>query len=190
MRRRKLPRSVPRALDTDAVDAILTACRDQVDTVAVWLMVGCGLRRGEVARATWADYDRTAYVLTVHGKAGHERLVPVPSQVRPALRELPGARSGPILSHDGRAYTPGTIGYRVSKAMGRAGVKAAACDGVSGHALRHTAASDVLDACGDLRVVQEMLGHAQLASTSIYLRRAGLPRIAAAMEGRSYGHAA
>lgn len=190
LHRRKLPRSVPRALDVDAVDRILNACHDQRDTVTVWLMVGCGLRRGEVARATWADYDRTAHVLTVHGKGGHERLVPVPTRVRAALRALPDARSGPILHHDGAAYAPATIGRRVTAIMRRAGVKHGARDGVSGHALRHTAASDVLDQCGDLRIVQEMLGHAQLSSTSIYLRRAGIGRMADAMEGRTYGHAA
>lgn len=187
--RRRLPRSVPRAMEQASVAKILDACRDHVDTLAVWLMVGCGLRRGEVARATWADYDQTAHVLLVHGKGGHERLVPVPAPVRHALDAVPGWHSGPILSHDGTPYQAATIGRRVVAAMKRAEVKIAPRDGVSGHALRHTAASDVLDQCGDLRVVQEMLGHAQLSSTSIYLRRAGIPRMAEAMEGRDYGHA-
>jgi len=177
-------------MEQTSVAQILDACRDHVDTVAVWLMVGCGLRRGEVARATWADYDATAHVLLVHGKGGHERLVPVPAPVRRALEQVPGWHSGPILAHDGRPYLPASIGSRVVAVMKRADVKVAPRDGVSGHALRHTAASDVLDQCGDLRVVQEMLGHAQLSSTSIYLRRAGIPRMAEAMEGRDYGHAA
>jgi integrase/recombinase XerC len=188
--RRRLPRSVPRAMEQQSIVAILDACHDPIDTLAVWLMVGCGLRRGEVARATWADYDQTAHVLLVHGKGGHERLVPVPTAVRRALDAMPGWHSGPLLSHDGQPYQPASIGKRVVNAMKRAEVKHAPRDGVSGHALRHTAASDVLDQCGDLRVVQEMLGHAQLSSTSIYLRRAGIPRMAEAMEGRDYGHAA
>ena len=72
--------------------------------------------------------------------------------------------------------------------MRRAGVKRGNYDGVSGHALRHTAASDVLDRCGDLRQVQQMLGHSSLATTAIYLRRADAGQIRAAMEGRDYGH--
>jgi site-specific recombinase XerD len=57
---------------------------------------------------------------------------------------------------------------------------------VSAHALRHTAASDVLDRCKDLRIVQQMLGHQHLATTAIYLRRASLVDMRTAMEGRRY----
>lgn len=57
---------------------------------------------------------------------------------------------------------------------------------MSAHALRHTAASDVLDRSNDLRIVQEMLGHRNLATTSIYLRRASLTQMREAMEGRTY----
>jgi site-specific recombinase XerD len=74
--------------------------------------------------------------------------------------------------------------------MARAGVKRHAYDGVSGHALRHTAASDVLDECKDLRAVQQMLGHAQLSTTAIYLRRVSAESLRTAMGGRTYGRAA
>lgn len=57
-------------------------------------------------------------------------------------------------------------------------------DELLAHALRHTAASDVLDACRDIRVVQQMLGHQSMATTQIYLRRADLGRMREAMEGR------
>lgn len=59
-------------------------------------------------------------------------------------------------------------------------------DGISRHPLRHTCASDVLDRCGNSRTVQEMLGHVNLASTQIYLRRANLDQLRDAMDGRAY----
>jgi site-specific recombinase XerC len=70
--------------------------------------------------------------------------------------------------------------------MYSASIKTMARDGVGPHALRHTAASDVLDRCNNVRTVQEMLGHSSLATTQIYLRRASLGQLREAMEGRDY----
>jgi site-specific recombinase XerC len=78
----------------------------------------------------------------------------------------------------------------VAEWMRAAGVKRRPYDGNSAHALRHTAASDVLEVSGDLRAVQAMLGHSQLQTTSIYLRRAELGRLRDAMTGRPYRLAA
>jgi site-specific recombinase XerD len=74
----------------------------------------------------------------------------------------------------------------VQQWMVDAGLKRRPRDGVSAHSLRHTCASDVLDACHDLRVVQQMLGHQHLATTAIYLRRADLSQMRDAMAGRRY----
>ena len=74
--------------------------------------------------------------------------------------------------------------------MAAAGLKNRPRDGVSAHALRHTAASDVMDRCHELRTVQAMLGHASIAATEIYLRRANLGQLREAMEGRDYRRAA
>ena len=182
------PRAVPRAQSAAAVAAVLTACEDSRDRAIVWLMVGCGLRRAEVARIRWEDYDPTAGTLLVVGKAQHERLIPVPSPVADALRPVrTRGATGPIIrAYHGHGVTPGWVGARTSELMRKAGIKSAPYDGVSGHALRHTCASDVLDQCGDLRTVQEMLGHAHLTSTAIYLRRAGMGKMREAMEGRAY----
>lgn len=187
------PRSVPRAQPPAAVAAVLAACEDARDRAIVWLMVGCGLRRAEVAQARWEDYDPEGATLLVHGKAGHERLLPVPEAVRDALAAVRGRGNvGPIIrsrcGHGG--ISAARVGDRASALMRKAGIKHAPYDGVSGHALRHTSASDVLERCGDLRVVQAMLGHEHLTSTAIYLRRADLGSMRAAMEGRTYRHAA
>lgn len=82
------------------------------------------------------------------------------------------------------------VGAEVSILVGAwmqaAGIKSHRYDGVSAHALRHTAASDVLDQCNDLRAVQAMLGHRHLNTTAIYLRRTSAHQLREAMAGRSY----
>lgn len=142
------------------------------------------------------DYDPAAATIEVTGKGLHERVVPVPGEVAAVLdRYLStvGVMSGPLIRSSripSRGLSAETISTYVSRWMADAGVKVGRWDGRSAHALRHTAASDVLDVCGDLRVVQAMLGHEHLSSTSIYLRRAKLDQLRAAMEGRDYGQAA
>lgn len=187
------PRSVPRAQSLQAVAALLAACADDRDRAVVWLMVGCGLRRAEVARACWEHYDPEGRTLLVKGKGGHERFLPVPEAVSQALSRVRArGATGPIIrpkNHAG-AISVEWVGARVARLMRDAGLKQAPYDGVSAHALRHTAASDVLDQCHDLRIVQAMLGHQHLSSTSIYLRRANLGQLREAMEGRTYRPAA
>lgn len=191
------PDRVPRALPADDVAACLNACADDRDRAIIWLAVGCGLRRGEIAGLTWADYDRRAATLFVTGKGGKERVVPVPPEVAPALRAIAGPATGPIIaSHTcnrwgqgGRPVQPAYIGDIVRRICTDAGVKVAGFDGVSTHSFRHTCASDVLDHDSDLRNVQQMLGHASLPSTAIYLRIARLDDVRAAMTGRDYQHA-
>jgi integrase/recombinase XerC len=189
----KQPRSEPRALDADLVaDLIAVVVGDTRATAIVWLMVGMGLRCCEVSSVEMANWNRSGQTMTVTGKGSHQRTLPVPPEVSGALvvylDEYP-TRSGPIIRSFRRptqALTPDALSGMVAEWMRAASVKLAARDGRSAHALRHTAASDVLDACGDLRVVQEMLGHSNLSTTAIYLRRAGLPKMRLAMAGRQY----
>lgn len=183
-------RPTPRALTTRQVAAIIRACRTERDRLIVWLMVGLGLRRAEVAGLDWEDYDDRDELLVIrHAKGGDERVLPVPSVVAEVLAESRGARFGPVVAarQSGRRLSPHSVGLLVSEVMRRAGVKRAAFDGVSAHALRHTFASDVLDRTGDLRDVQQLLGHASLRSTQIYLRRRSATQLRAAVEGRDYG---
>lgn len=158
----------------------------------LWLMVGMGLRCVEVSRADVADFDPAACTLLVRGKAGHERVLPVPVDIAALvvgyLDEV-GWQAGPLvrpLSGQHRRVSEHTLSRRVADIMREALVKRRPHDGVSAHALRHTAASDVLDRCHDVRVVQQMLGHQSLATTQIYLRRASLDQLREAMEGRTY----
>lgn len=189
----KAPRSVPRALDGDLVEKLMRTVPDVRGEAIVMLMFGSGLRCIEVSRLNVEDWSRRDELLLVTGKGGHQREVPVPTG-GPVYRALTDylsrfpATSGPMIRSYARpthALARGTLSEMVANWLKEAGVKTAARDGVSAHALRHTAASDLLDASGnDLRVVQEFLGHAHLQTTSIYLRRAGTAKIRDAMMTR------
>ena len=186
------PRTLPRAIDHASVARLLLALPDNRARAVVWLMVGCGLRCIEVARLAVGDYDPRAGTITVRGKFDHERLLPVPVLVAAALDTYlteQGSRPGPLIRNVDQPWkglSPKTISGYLRGWMRAAGVKSTALDGIGAHALRHTAASDVLDRGADLRIVQQMLGHANVATTSIYLRRVKLEPMRDAMEGRDY----
>lgn len=190
----KRARSVPRALPAGAIRASLRVCHDSRDRVIVWLEVGMGLRRAEVAGARWENYDDLGRTLRIVGKGGHVRVLPVPVRVAAALAAVrQRGNTGPIVTSrrdPGQGISPEAVGQISTRILREAGVKHAPYDGISGHAYRHTCASDVLDGGADLRVVQEMLGHVALSSTSIYLRRATVGQMREAMEGRGYDVAA
>lgn len=187
----RLPRSVPRALRSADVRCVLDALPDDRARAIVWLLVGLGLRCCEVARLEMGDYDTVNGTVTVTGKGSDQRVVPVPTEARVAIdRYVAAGRStGPLIrqvSDPNCGLAPHTISVMVARWMRQAGVKRRAHDGVSAHAFRHTAASDVLNQCKDVRVVQQMLGHKHLPSTAIYLSRAHLGQLREAMEGRDY----
>lgn len=191
------PRHEPRYMETGSVGRLLAACPDGRARAIVEVMVGMGLRCKEVAGLEVGDWDRRAQVMLVrHGKGGHEREVPVPAAAARALdsylAEFP-VSSGPLFRSYrdvGFGISAHHVSVLVSRWMGEAGVKGCARDGRSAHALRHTCASDVLDRCRDVRVVMAMLGHRNLSTTQVYLRRARMEEMLAAMEGRDYGGAA
>jgi hypothetical protein len=85
------------------------------------------------------------------------------------------------------ASSPDHVGGLVSDLLYEAGIKQRGWDGRSAHAYRHTTANDMFDNGADVRDVQEMLGHAHLSSTQIYLRRQrALGRLREAANGRNY----
>lgn len=187
------PRTVPRALDPSAAAAVLAHCPDR-RARAVWaLMLWPGLRCIEVSRLRIEDWDRTGHTLFVSGKGGHLRYAPCPPQVERELNsyltEHP-ATVGPFIrsyQFAYRALTAATISIQTSRVMLDAGVKLAAWDGVGAHSGRHTAAADTLDQSGgDVRLVQAMLGHENLASTMVYLRRVDVARMNEVVTQRHY----
>ena len=196
------PRRAPRALGRKDVVALektaAGAARAPWAAPVVALMVGCGLRCVEISRLDLADYDDAKLTVTVRGKGGHQRVLPVPRSAAKALRRYiaeRGPAAGPLFKAGGSKGSPDGrlsarwISRRTGQLLAQAGVHTPG-DGRSAHALRHTAASDVLDRCHDVRIVQQMLGHESLATTQIYLRSADLGALREAMSGRDYSKAA
>lgn len=187
----KEPRRVPRYIDRGLIGELLAVCPDARAVAVVWLMFGCGLRCIEVERLELGDWDRRAELLRVRGKGGHEREVPVPAPVREALNRYLAERpatTGPLIRSYNQPQNPlraDTLSGIVSELMRAAGIKRAPRDGMSAHALRHTSAADTLDASGgNLWLVGEMLGHANLNTVKLYLRRARSGEMREAMDAR------
>lgn len=195
---RPIPRSrrAPVTLTPPEVGKLIAHAPDLRAEAIVELMVGCGCRCVEVSRLRVDDYDPRSYTIRLRGKGGHEREIHVPAETRHALDaylETVGRVAGPLIRnevHPNRPLAPKTISIYVRRWMRTSGVKVRALDGRSAHGLRRTCGSDVMDQTGDIRVVQEMLGHADIQTTAAYyLRRVTADQLRDAMEGRSYRHA-
>lgn len=191
------PRRDPRALPGAVVATLLASQPDERAQVILWMMVGIGLRCCEVARVRVEDYDPVAGTLFIVGKGSHERTIPVCSALADRLERYlttTGATSGPIVRSEldpDEGVRPATVSQLVVGWMWDCGIKRRTRDGISAHALRHTCLSDVADACGgDMRVVMELGGHANLATASVYQRPVPMARVREAVEGRSYRGAA
>lgn len=191
MTRPKVPRSRPRPIDVVDVDLLLSTAPDTRGRLIVRLMYGPALRCVEVSLLRIEEIDWRHHSVIVHGKGGHEDEVPLLraelGAIDDYLAEFP-ATSGPLV----RSYTqpwlalhPHTIGGLVARWMHDAGVKRAAWDGRSAHALRHSAGTETLEATKDIRVAQELLRHVHLSSTEYYIGRAGSDRVRAARELRA-----
>ena len=176
----KQPKSLPKALsiaDSARVIELAEAFSGEPwiaarDRAALTLLYGCGLRISEALGIKAADAPMgTRETIRVVGKGGRERVVPVLPVVRRAvedyIRLIPfpleadqplfrGARGGPL--------SPRIIQIAIARLRGALGLEAS----VTPHALRHSFATHLLGRGGDLRTIQELLGHASLSTTQIY----------------------
>ncbi|MEQ8368109.1 MAG: tyrosine recombinase XerC [Roseicyclus sp.] len=178
MRAPKHTRRLPRPLSVDgARDMIETVgqqdARDWVssrDVAIVTLLYGCGLRRSEALSLT-ANALPLTDTLRVRGKGGKDREVPVLPAARDAV-----ARYARLCPHDLAHGTPLFRGIRggplnarqVAKVMEQARLQLGLPATATPHAMRHSFATHLLDAGGDLRAIQELLGHASLSTTQAY----------------------
>jgi integrase/recombinase XerC len=174
----KFRRKLPRPLSEEAASEILTeigtdAREDWIaarDTAIATLLYGLGLRISEALSLTGADQP-LAQVLRITGKGGKTRPVPVipaaseavadyvrlcPYDLTPNAPLFRGARGGPV--------NPRLIQSAMERARLRLGLPATGTP----HALRHSFATHLLSAGGDLRAIQELLGHASLSTTQAY----------------------
>jgi integrase/recombinase XerC len=174
----RLPQSVPKALDEiDALAAIRSAGALQEepwlaarDQTLMLLLYGCGLRLGEALSLTWAT--RTdADTLRIVGKGRKERIVPVLPIVKAAIaayRDLcPFKTSGDtplFLGRRGKPLSPRILQRQMETLRAQLGLH----EHATPHALRHSFATHLLAKGGDLRTIQELLGHASLSTTQRY----------------------
>ncbi len=174
------PRRLPKALPLDRVERLLDACRTDSllglrDRALLELLYSTGARISEAVGLDLDDVDLGSRSAQLAGKGGKERLVPVG---RPAVAAVDAylVRARPGLAARGRgspALFLNVRGGRLSRqsawqalrtAADRAGVR----EPVSPHTLRHSFATHLLEGGADVRVVQELLGHASVTTTQVY----------------------
>lgn len=171
---------LPRILHPEETEALLRAAEGSGplalrDHAMLEVLYGAGLRVSELVGLPLAAVDRKGGILRVTGKGGRERIVPLGE---PALRALDlwletgrpqllaGRESGAVfLTRRGSPMTRQNFFLRLRQLATRAGLPQ---DKISPHVLRHAFATDLLEGGADLRAVQSMLGHADLATTQIY----------------------
>lgn len=167
------PSQMTRLLTQDAEAGEETPV-DLRDHAAMELLYATGIRIGELVGLDIDDVDQGARTLRVLGKGNKQRVVPFGGPAAQALQDwLRRGRPALLTDRSGPALLVGARGGRWDQRQARATVDAAlgalGDTSASGpHALRHTAATHLLDGGADLRSVQELLGHSSLATTQLY----------------------
>tara|TARA_R110002073_G_scaffold223012_4_gene383206 strand:+ start:1614 stop:2519 length:906 start_codon:yes stop_codon:yes gene_type:complete len=176
MRVPKSPKTLPHALSPDETAQLLTFPTNTLITVrdsAIFeLFYSSGLRLAELTKLEPKDVNFPEGTVRVNGKGGKTRIVPVGKQAAQALQAwivqrehiLKKGETALFLSHHGTAISARTISHRLKIQAKRQGINS----NVHPHVLRHSFASHLLQSSGDLRAVQEMLGHAHISSTQVY----------------------
>jgi integrase/recombinase XerC len=154
-----VPRSIPRPTPEAVYRQALLESDDRT-RLMVQLAAKCGLRRGEISRVRREHVleDLVGWSLRVEGKGGHQRVVPLPTDLSVELRAMP---PGWVFPSDRRPgpLTPAHVGVLVSRALP---------PGWTCHTLRHRCATVAYAVERDLRAVQELLGHAKPETTALY----------------------
>jgi len=177
LRAPKQPRALPKALAIEQAAALLAVPGDDAlavrDRAMLELFYSSGLRLAELASLNISGgLDLASGEVTVTGKRGKTRTVPVGSKAAEALAAWIGQRTelaavdepALFVGRRGKRLTPRAIELRLTHWAKQSGLGL----NVHPHMLRHSFASHLLQSSGDLRAVQEMLGHASIATTQIY----------------------
>jgi integrase/recombinase XerD len=175
--RPRLERPLPRILDADEVHRMFEAAEDRAASGALVavrnlalleLLYGSGLRASELVSLPRGAVRPAQPFLMVQGKGSKERLVPISSRAQAAVvKWLEIAPGGPLwLFPSGKTHLSRVRLFQIVRAMAAdAGI---APERVSPHVLRHAFATHLLSGGADLRVLQSLLGHADIATTQIY----------------------
>jgi len=166
-------RKLPEVLDPDEAKVLVEVSTEAPlgvrDRAMLELFYSSGLRVSELCHLRWGDLDLSEGLVCVLGKGQRQRLVPVGSHARRALE----AWRAETRAADDAWVFPGRHGHAISARAIQIRIRALArrqglFKRVHPHLLRHSFASHVLESSGDLRGVQELLGHADISTTQIY----------------------
>lgn len=165
------PRSVPRPIESSQLDALLRACNRRRTRMMVLLALFAGLRVHEIAKVRGEDVNLDAGTLFVDGKGGVRAMIPLHERISEAVvRDQFPTRGYWFPARDGGHMLPASVSQVVGRTMRRAGI-----DGTA-HQLRHWYGTALLDAGTDVRVVQELMRHLSIQSTTIYTRVSDVQR--------------
>ena len=175
----RLWRTLPNVLTYNEVERLLGAPPPRTrlglrDRAMLEFMYATGLRVSEVAKISLGDVNFEAGFLRIVGKGSKERIVPVGKQAAACIRRYlqearpsfarRGQRGEIFLSTRGGPLNRKTIWHLIKKYARAAGITKC----ITPHTLRHSFATHLLDNGADLRIIQEMLGHADISTTQIY----------------------
>ena len=172
----KSGRKLPQTLDADAVSSLLDFPADtpiaKRDKAILELFYSSGLRLAELVGLQWSQFDLNGGMLTVTGKGNKTRMVPVGGKALTALLEWRRVRvelagtdlEQVFVSRNGQPLSARAVQSRIKYWARRQGLP----QNVYPHLLRHSFASHLLESSGDLRAVQELLGHSDISTTQIY----------------------
>ncbi len=170
---------LPKALTNKEIDQLLTPETPETpanlcDQAVLELAYASGLRLAELRNARLEHLHLDAGFINVIGKGNKERIVPVGSKAVAALERYlsmgrpklvtPRSTANVFLTRRGTPFAPVTLWLRVKQRVRRAGIPR----NVTPHMLRHSFATHLLDHGADLRVIQELLGHASISTTEVY----------------------
>lgn len=175
----KVGKKLPKFFSIDDIFRIMDATNEDKlliarDRAMLELLYSSGLRVGELVGLNINDIDLSVEIVTVLGKGGKERMIPVGQTALDAVkkyinkRDLSGSKyshhNALFLNYRGNRLTARSVARILTKYLVKAGIPAKG----SPHTLRHSFATHLLDAGADLRGIQELLGHANLSTTQKY----------------------
>lgn len=170
----KLPKKLPKVISVDEITEILNFDLNKEEVLIVELLYGCGLRVSELVNLKLSNIDLKSKYIQCYGKGSKERVVPFGKKAKAALEKYLKYRDLIILQNklpdtkilllksDGKSVTRQDV-YNFIRSLGEKIHKH-----ISPHTLRHSFATHLLENGADLRVVQELLGHSDVATTQLY----------------------
>ena len=171
--RPKIPQRLPKVMTISEIEEILRENLTLTERVIVELLYGCGLRVSELINLRISSFDLNAKYLTAFGKGSKERIVPLGKMAIEALKQYLPERE--FLVRKYRLDTRLLLISDKGKCMNRQDIYVFIHEQgkkihkyISPHTLRHSYATHLLENGADLRVVQELLGHSDVATTQLY----------------------